>query len=269
MRNRVMTLLTCLFLLLGITSTTLPVFAFGDDLGTTITDNGGNNGNGSNTNTGSEGDDFVIPKEPLDEGTQGMADFLSGYQPVTPEQMEEGKKIATPIARFIGKIITVGIAFLTVWLFLQTVIDMIYILVPATQASLSGQVQVQGKVARCWVTTEALQAGGSAMPQQRGGMGMRSPGMGMGMGMRGPGMGMGMGASPMGMGGMGSPMGGAQQRQMTSSNMLLSYFKSRVVTLVVFGICVILLFSNLFLDFGTILGGWIYSIFTYIGNMMR
>lgn len=252
------------FLLFGV-GAPLCAYAFGDDLGTKTTDNG--SGDGYTTDSPqAEEQEPIIPKEPLDEGTQSMSDFLQGYQPVTSDQMAEGQKIATPIAKFIGKIITIGLALLTVWLFLQTVIDMIYILIPATQPNLSGSVQVQGKVSRCWVTTEALQAAGSATPQgARGGMGMGmrgGMGYGGGMGMRG-GMGMGPG---MGMGGAG---GMQQQRQQTSSNMLLSYFKSRTVTLVVFGICIILLFSNIFLDFGTILGEWIYSIFTYIGNMLR
>lgn len=287
-RRRVLTLLTCFMLTLGFANMTLsPVSAFGDDLGTEITD-GGDKGNSENTTTNNNSSqkkksnntqsgtvESPIPKEPLDDGTQSMSDFISEYQPVTPEQMEEGKEMAKPISQFIGKIITVALALLTVWMFLQTVIDLAFILVPATQPSLSGQAQVPGKVSRCWVTSEALQAAGRAGMNrtQQGGRGMRSPmgyggsmgGMGYGGSMGGMGYGGGMGMR----GGMSAGGMNAGAPQQTTSNMMMAYFKSRTVTLILFGICIIMLFSNIFLDFGTVLGGWIYSIFTYFGNMLR
>lgn len=261
MRQRLKQLSLMIMILIGMT-VIQPVFAFGDDLGTVQT------GNGNQTTTTTNQPSTIqeatgIKKQKLDEGGDAMVDFLQNYHPVTSEQMQEGEAIARPISDLIGKVITIGLAFLTVWLFLQTVIDMAYILIPPLQPTLSGAVQVQGKVSRCWVTSEALQAGGSAMPRQAGPMRQGYGASGMGMGS----MGMGMGS--MGMG-MNSPMGGAgaQKPQQTSSNMLGTYFKSRVVTLVLFGICVVLLFSNIFLGFGSILGEWIYTIFKYIGAML-
>ena len=84
-----------------------------------------------------------------------ISDYLTGYTPVTQENMDNASTIAGPIASAIGTF--VGGIFIVVEaaIFLVTALDLLYIGVPVTRSYLAPQ-------------------------QQQGGMGMGMGGMGMG-----------------------------------------------------------------------------------------
>ena len=116
------------------------------------------------------------------ESTKNAAD-LTAVDVTGAEKVNEGIKM---VAAFIVRILSY---FLTAFLVVRVILDLVYIALPFTRSILSNG--YAGNAA----------AGG-------GGMGMQQPGMGMGMG--GMGMGSPMGGMGMGMGGMG--MGGMYGR---------------------------------------------------------
>lgn len=90
-----------------------------------------------------------------DDDAGAISDYLTGYTPVTQENMDNASTIAGPIASAIGTF--VGGIFIVVEaaIFLVTALDLLYIGVPVTRSYLAPQ-------------------------QQQGGMGMGMGGMGMG-----------------------------------------------------------------------------------------
>ena len=61
------------------------------------------------------------------------------------------------------------------------------------------------------------------------------------------------------MGGFGGPMGG-QQAPKSKKTVALCYLKKRTFSLILIGICVVVLTCTLFLDVGTKLGMWIVQL---------
>lgn len=218
-----------------------------------------------------------------DSYNRGLSDYLSGYTPVTDENIKSASTVASPIVNVIGNLIgfiTIGAAAL---IMLTTALDLLYIGVPFTRTYLNpnyasggassmgggmpmggmgmgmrggmmggmgGGAPAQPTGRHCWVSDEAIAC--TAMLGQQGGaqpMGGGMPGMG-GMGMMGGGMGM-MG------GGM---MGGQPQPQASTKSVILTYFKKRVFFIALFTVALITLTSSIFTDCGINLAELVFKV---------
>lgn len=166
---------------------------------------GQNNDSSSNTsNSSSQSSSSYTSADEYIENTKNAAD-LTTVDTAGADKVNEGIRT---VAAFIVRILSY---FLTAFLVVRVILDLVYIVLPFTRSILSNG--YAGNPA----------AGGSGMGMQQPGMGMG--GMGMGAGMGGMGMGgMGMGGygmrggygmNRMGMGGMGGM--GMQQGQMGAS----------------------------------------------------
>lgn len=212
---------------------------------------------GPSINDKSPNSTFELPNS--DSGDVGS--FLEGYRPVTQEGLQEANAFMSPLTNFLGVVISGLIILTTIFLFLISGLDLMYILVPFTRKFLyepgsngAGQ-QMQGvgfggtavgangggnfvqrALSMQFVSDEAIKAvslfGGSAPAQ---GQGMVNP--------------------------MGGPMLTAQQNQTQSKGTVLGkYMKLRVFTMILFGMCVVLLFSSIFMDWGMNVGGMLISL---------
>ena len=173
-----------------------------------------------------------------------IGDYMRGYTPVDDEDMAKANQMASPITNFIGSVIGVIVVLASTGIFLITALDLCYIGIPFTRHLLTMKYQL--------VSDEALAcAPGAAAPQQSGGMngqmgGMNSQMGGFGGGMNsgfGGGMNGGMNGFGGGMNSMGGQMG-AQQGQQSTKSCVVQYFKKRIVFIVVFTICTIILLSS-------------------------
>lgn len=180
-------------------------------------------------------------------------DFFKGYNPVTQDNMEKARTMASPIVNALGTLSGFIIMIVSAAIFVVTALDLAYIGLPFLRPTLNPNYGAGAQ-------------GGSPMG-----------GMGMGMGMRG-GMGMGgMGGaqpatpgrrcwvsdeaincvqlasqgqaqgSPMG-GGMG--MGGAQAQQVPTKSVIFEYLKKRTFFIIVFVVATVLLMNSIFTDCG-------------------
>lgn len=173
-----------------------------------------------------------------------IGDYMRGYNPVDDEDMARANQIASPITNFIGSAIGVIVVIASAGIFLITALDLCYIGIPFTRRLLTMKYQL--------VSDEALACTpGAAGPQQAGGMGGQMGGMngGFGGGMNsgfGGGMNGGMGGYGGGMNAMGGTNGqmGAQQGQQGTKSCIVQYLKKRVVFIVIFTICTIILLSS-------------------------
>lgn len=177
-----------------------------------------------------------------------IGDYMRGYTPVDDEDMAKANQMASPITNFIGSVIGVIVVLASTGIFLITALDLCYIGIPFTRHLLTMKYQL--------VSDEALAcAPGAAAPQQSGGMngqmggfggGMNSQMGGFGGGMNsgfGGGMNGGMNGFGGGMNSMGGQMG-AQQGQPSTKSCVVQYLKKRIVFIVVFTICTIILLSS-------------------------
>lgn len=192
-----------------------------------------------------------------------VADALKGQGGVTGENMKQAQYIAKPFADLIGNITGFILVILVVWQALQTTIDLFYYYVPISRNFLmpnanpqqGGMTTVVQQLAT--VSDDMIKAlgQGSNQPQnqvQPGGMGMGGMQNGMGMGGMQGGMGMqsgmGMGAQP-------------QAQQPQQKNVITSYLKYRMVTLIFLTIAITVLVSSTVLtDTGLNLGAWIVQL---------
>lgn len=217
---------------------------------------------------------------PSDDGN-ALTDYMKGYTPITAENMAVASETMSPIVSFLGTVAGSIMTLATAGIFVVTALDLVYIGLPFTRGLLNPQyagVAPQG----------GMPMGGMSMGGY-GGYGGYGRGMGMGMGMScgqpaGGGMEHGirrkwisdeaafvvsafsqggapqqqaMGGMPMagGYGGMGMNMGMAGQgmQQPTPAmgkSVIVEYFKRRVVFVVVFAVCSIILMSSILLDCG-------------------
>lgn len=194
------------------------------------------------------------------------SDVFKGYNPVTEEQMRAGQYWAAPFVNFFGTCIGFLMAITIGWMGLQTAIDLLYWAVPPLRGILAKQnpnmqgggmmgmqpQQAQGMSSRLpiFVSDDMLQAmeeGGNVASQ--GGM---NAGMPMGGGMGG---GMGM-------------MGGAQQAPARRPHILSSYAKKRLLSIIVLGFCITILFSSILLDTGINLGQFAMKLLTMFNNLL-
>lgn len=180
---------------------------------------------------------------------------------VDEEATAKAKSFTSPVAYWANIGFAVLLSFAFIAMFFVTGIDLLYIAFPPIRKFLlpeqqqgggggmmgmggmgmggmgmGGGQQSSGSSLGRWISDEALAAVNESQPQQGGG------GMGGMMGMGG-----------MGMGGMG--MGGGAQAK--PKVLIVSYFKKRVIFLVLFAICALLLSTTLFTDIGISLGTWV------------
>lgn len=213
-----------------------------------------------------------------------VADYLRGREAVTAENMQEAQTYVSPITNIIGTAIGIIMAFTSAVIFLVTALDLLYIGVP---------------IVRPLLYPAGQQAGGAPMGgMPMGGMGMRG-GMGMGGmsmgGMQGSqamasgnsrrwvsdeaiaavalaqpvpaqagmmGGGMPMGGMPMG----GMSMGGGAPAPTSAKSAIFEYLKKRIVFIIIFGTCSVVLFSSILTDCGLNIGMLILKLLGKVSN---
>lgn len=213
----------------------VPVSATNDMDGLT----GGNTAQGQQVDQGSNSRD-----------AGALGDALQNYNPITDDNMSQAQALANPITNIVGNIIGAIVLLTAAGIFLITALDLAYIAMPFTRPLLTSKHQL--------VSDEALAAvGGASGCQQAGGMGSPMGGMGSPMG--------GMG-SP-----MGSPMGGGmggQQKQSTKS-VITTYFKKRVVFMVIFAVATVILTSSILTGVGINLAALLTEIIDKLNSIIN
>ena len=260
----------------------LPGAAMAEDLGgigDTTTQQYDNTQNRSYDNNGSNGLTNENGRNPVQQfkdnlpnnnDGSGITDYLNGYNPVDRDSMNRAQSVVSPLANVIKTIISVILVALPVILFLVSAVDMVYLTVPFSRSLL-------------------CPGGQESMSSMSGGMGGYGAGYGAGMGGYGAGYGAGMGAQMTGSSGrkfisddaeqalqeaqaasagaanssmgMQAGYGGMQQaKPAKTKSPLMIYMKKRVWMYVVFGLSLVLLFSNVWLQWGAGLANWIVSL---------
>lgn len=190
---------------------------------------------------------------------------------VDAEATEKANNVMKPVVYWANIGFAILLAFAFVAMFFITGLDLVYIAVPPVRRILmpeqaqsggmggmggmgggfgggfgggmggmgGGAPQQSSSGVGQWISDEAKAAVSESQPQQGGG----------GMGGFGGGMG-GFG------GGFGGGMGGSSEPP-KAKTVILSYFKKRVVFLILFGVCALLLSTTLFTDIGINIGTWI------------
>jgi hypothetical protein len=194
-------------------------------------------------------------EQQVDQGSNSrdagaLGDALQNYNPITDDNMSQAQALANPITNIIGNIIGAIVLLTAAGIFLVTALDLAYIAMPFTRPLLTSKHQL--------VSDEALAAvGGASGGQQAGGMG--SP----------------MGSPMGGMGGMGSPMGspmgggmGGQQKQSTKS-VITTYFKKRVVFMVIFAVATVILTSSILTGVGINLAALLTEIINKLNSIIN
>lgn len=180
-----------------------------------------------------------------------LGDALQNYNPITDDNMNQAKALANPITNIIGNVIGAIVLLTASGIFLITALDLAYIAMPFTRPLLTSKHQL--------VSDEALAAvSGAGGGQQAGGMGSPMGGMGSPMG----GMGSPMG-SPMGGG-----MGAGQQKQSTKS-VITTYFKKRVVFMVIFAVATVILTSSILTGVGINLAALLTEIIEKLNGIIN
>lgn len=280
MKKVLLTLLTSI-MLLTLPVTTVYASSLDDVVSGTSQESSSDSSSDSSDNSSVSSSKSKIPMT-ADEyiaNTKDAAD-LTNVDTKGASKVNEGIKT---VAAFIVKILSY---FLTAFLVVRVLLDLVYIALPFTRSMLSNG--YAGNAA----------AGGSGMGSM-GGMGSPMGGMG-GMGMGGMGMGMrgGYGMNRMGMGGMGmggAGMGGSQMgaspamgrvqlvstaalNSVASENMpgpdgrpqsaLKAYAKDMAVTLVITPVLLVLAITGVLSNLGFLLGDVIARGIASIGNMI-
>lgn len=197
----------------------------------------------------------TVQEQQVDQGSNSrdagaLGDALQNYNPITDDNMSQAQALANPITNIIGNIIGAIVLLTAAGIFLVTALDLAYIAMPFTRPLLTSKHQL--------VSDEALAAvGGASGGQQAGGMG--SP----------------MGSPMGGMGGMGSPMGspmgggmGGQQKQSTKS-VITTYFKKRVVFMVIFAVATVILTSSILTGVGINLAALLTEIINKLNSIIN
>lgn len=174
----------------------------------------------------------------------GLMDYMDNYNPITNENMQEANKLAGPLATVIGNITGVILIIVSALIFLVTALDLVYIAVPFSRRFLNPNLGTgmramggmgmgaQGAAPAAgghyWVSDEAIAAVNLA-----GGNQQAQPGMGAI--------------------GMGNPMAGMAQtgpQAQPTKSVICTYLKKRIVFVVIFVVCTIVLFSSALTDCG-------------------
>lgn len=278
MKKVLLTLLTSI-MLLTLPVTTVYASSLDDVVSETSPESSSSSSSDSSSSVSSSKSKIPMTADEYIANTKDAAD-LTNVDTKGASKVNEGIKT---VAAFIVKILSY---FLTAFLVVRVLLDLVYIALPFTRSMLSNG--YAGNAA----------AGGSGMGGM-GGMGSPMGGMG-GMGMGGMGMGMrgGYGMNRMGMGGMGmggAGMGGSQMgaspamgrvqlvstaalNSVASENMpgpdgrpqsaLKAYAKDMAVTLVITPVLLVLAITGVLSNLGFLLGDVIARGIASIGNMI-
>lgn len=199
--------------------------------------------------------------------------FFKGYNPVTADDMKNGQYYAAPFVSFFGTIVGFTMAIVVAWMAVQTAVDLLYWAIPPLRGILAKQNPTAGNGGMggmgmggmqqrqsssklpIFVSDDMLQAmaeGGNVSSQGgiNGGMGMG----GFGGGMVGFGGGMGMNMS--------------MQQQESKPHILTAYFKKRLLSLVIFGVCIAVLFSSALMDTGINLGAFLIKLINFFNTIV-
>ena len=218
-----------------------------------LDDSIGGSGRGNNSDSGLSQDDL------------GIGDFVRNHRGMTDEQLRVAGDTLSPLTNAIGYAIGGIIILAAFGIFLITALDLLYIVFPPIRPLLypagqqqqggaggfggggfggggfgggyggGGQQQPAGST-RQWISDEAiacaaLMGGGQ---QQQGGAG----------GFGGGGFGGGYGG------------GGQQQQPQSAKSVISTYFKKRMVFMIMFALCVVVLMSSKLLGTGANLALW-------------
>lgn len=209
-------------------------------------DNQSNDGNDGSSTTNNGGSPEGLQLEENDDA--GISNMLRNQHPVTKDSMTRAQNGVAPLVRMISGFISLILVLLSIWIFAQTAIDLVYLVVPFSRGMLNpgmaaggaamgamstgmgmgmgGGAQVSGNGGKKWVSDEAEQALNEG---QAGSVGAANGAMGMNMGM-------GMGMAP---------------QQNKPKNVLGIYLKKRVGFMILFAISLVVLFCTVPLTIGT------------------
>lgn len=263
--------------------------AFADDLdnlGTTLPDAATTTS--SVTSSVPEASTPVVEDESDPVGTAGSISDAYGQLGMSSEDIEKAAETVAPVVAFVNYAIGVVVAILGTILLAVTVIDLVYIISPqfirnigsngAQQAPQGGMMGGMGGMMGAQQAQQPQATGFAALisddcraalaecgtaaatpgaaPMGGGGFG---GGMGGGFGGGfGGGYGGGFGGGGM-MGGMGAQQAPAAPKTKTVA---LCYLKKRVFSLVIIGVCIVVLTCTCFLDVGMKVGTWILEMVT-------
>lgn len=232
--------IVCLGIVLGVVTysasfislptSTITAYAEGSDIGDDV-----DGGNGESTED------------------NGVTDYFKNYNAMTSDQMQDATEKVSPITNIFGYVIGAIIALVTAGIFVITALDLAYIGIPPVRSLLFVDGQTQGGYGmqqqntthekRQWVSDEAVQCatliGNNQNPQQGGGM----------MGMYG-----------------GGAMPQQQNQTMPTKSVIGVYFKKRVIFIILFVICTVMLTSSIFLGTGINLAQWFMKLVEMINN---
>lgn len=192
----------------------------------------------------------------------GVADLFKNHRAMTSEQLDAASRTLSPITNFIGYIIGGIMVLMVVGIFLITALDLLYIGVPPLRGILykGAQDEMQGggmmgtygrgmggNVQRGLrfqlISDEAVQC------SQLIGGGQQSAGGGM-------------------PGGYMSNNYASPQNEMSNKSVILVYFKKRVIFMIFFAVCAVMLTSSIFLGTGINIAQWLTRMVNMINNFI-
>lgn len=201
---------------------------------------------GTRANTGNSG---VSAKD-----DSGVADFFKNHRSMSSEQLNKASETVSPITNIFGYLMGGLIALTSSAIFLITALDLLYIAVPPVRGVL-------------------YKSGGGSQSMGMGGYGMRGQ---MSQGGGKPfqlvsdeavqcSASTGGSSQSMGMGGYGM-QGGMQQQQGGTKSVIMSYLKKRVVFIVLFAVCTVILTSSILLGTGVNIAQWGMKLIEILNN---
>lgn len=184
----------------------------------------------------------------------GVVEFFKNHRSMSSEQLNKASDTVSPLTNIFGYLMGGLIALTSSAIFLITAIDLLYIGVPPIRGILykpsgggqsmgmggygmRGQMSQGGSKGLQLVSDEAVQCSAGA----------------------------GGATQSMGMGGYGM-QGGMQQQQGGTKNVIMSYLKKRVVFIILFAICTVILTSSILLGTGVNLAQWIMKLIEILNN---
>lgn len=197
------------------------------------------------------------------EDDEGVADFIRNHRAMTDEQLDTASQTISPITNMIGYAIGALISLTAFLIFFMTALDLLYIGFPPIRKVLYPAGAQQGGAMGGGMVGGGMMGGG--MGAQQGATSTRQlisdeavicSAM-LGGGQAGGAMGGGMMGGGMGMTGMPGAQGG---QQMPMKSVIGEYFKKRIVFMVLFGLCIVVLLSSALLGTGANLALWLLKL---------
>ena len=218
-------------------------------------------------------EDNVISEDSVSSYDTGVADLFKNHRAMTPEQLEKASRNLSPLTNIIGSLIGIIMVVVCSGIFLITALDLLYIGIPPLRGILykGAQDEMQGGM---------MGGYGGGYGGYGGGYGGRMGGMGGGAqrGLRfqlisdeavqcsmliGGGQQSAGGGMPGGYGGMAMQI---PQNEMSNKSVILTYFKKRIIFMIFFAICAVMLTSSIFLGTGINIAQWLTSMVELINN---